>query len=402
MDVAVAAPSFEGHFDISEIFFSRTDGHGIIQSGNTVFKSVSGHGWAGLLHSPHNIIRHHDMPKGVFHLLWETIKQGKPLGAYVKNKTKSGQPYWVFAVVMPIKDGYLSVRIKPTSPLFSVVQVEYENFRKKEVLEKVTPLKGHENIVARMKELGFSNYAKFMVQALLTEWSAREVALERDDELVNLLKKVQDIGASLSKESFILLDTMKASRYLPLNLEIGSARIGREGDSISAVALQYEKAVEEVKLEVASFEKNMSTLHEKLEESQFYVCASKLMDEVVAEFEKQKDESPVDRKLEMSYLTQKASEDKTLARTGLEEVIAALDLFLNSCLQIRSLLLRLEIVRITGKIESARLGAEGAIFNNLMGQLKAFQGTLFSAVDKMDQSAQALKTDANQIMTKSF
>jgi PAS domain S-box-containing protein len=57
-----------------------------------------------LLNKPHNILRHEDMPKAVFKLLWERIAEPEGIYAYVKNKTKNGDYYWVFAYVTPSFD----------------------------------------------------------------------------------------------------------------------------------------------------------------------------------------------------------------------------------------------------------------------------------------------------------
>jgi len=56
-------------FDPAELFFSRTNSNGVIRSGNDVFQRISGYPWDALLGAPHNIIRHPDMPEGVFSLL---------------------------------------------------------------------------------------------------------------------------------------------------------------------------------------------------------------------------------------------------------------------------------------------------------------------------------------------
>ena len=114
-------------FIFDELFFSRTDGRGVILAGNSVFQRVSHYSWNELIKKPHNVIRHPDMPKGVFWLLWDTIKRGDPVGAYVKNRAKDGRYYWVFAIITPVEGGYLSVRLKPSSDLFAVVAQEYKS-----------------------------------------------------------------------------------------------------------------------------------------------------------------------------------------------------------------------------------------------------------------------------------
>ena len=64
-----------------------------------------------LIGKPHNMIRHPDMPKATFKELWESLKQGNVWQGFVKNRTKSGKFYWVYATIFPFgKDHYLSVR----------------------------------------------------------------------------------------------------------------------------------------------------------------------------------------------------------------------------------------------------------------------------------------------------
>ena len=98
---------------------STTDLKGRITYGNRIFIEFSGYSEAELLGSQHNIIRHPDMPRAVFQLLWDTIQNKEECFAYVKNMSKDGGFYWVFTNVTPTFDpsgnitGYMSVRRKP-------------------------------------------------------------------------------------------------------------------------------------------------------------------------------------------------------------------------------------------------------------------------------------------------
>lgn len=103
----------------NDFIVSKTDTTGKITYGNRIFIEFSGFSESELLNQQHNIIRHPDMPRGVFKLLWDTIQSGNECFAYVKNMSKDGSFYWVFAHVTPSFDaqgkiiGYLSVRRKP-------------------------------------------------------------------------------------------------------------------------------------------------------------------------------------------------------------------------------------------------------------------------------------------------
>ena len=94
----------ERFFDQDEIIVSKTDLKGTITYANRVFMRVAGYSKEELLGAPHNIVRHEDMPKCVFKLLWDTLQDGKEIFAYVVNKAKNGDHYWVFAHVTPSYD----------------------------------------------------------------------------------------------------------------------------------------------------------------------------------------------------------------------------------------------------------------------------------------------------------
>lgn len=103
----------------NDFIVSMTDLKGRITYGNRIFIEFSGYSESELIGTQHNIIRHPDMPRGVFQLLWSKIQAGDECFAYVKNMSKDGGFYWVFANVTPTFDpdgkvtGYLSVRRKP-------------------------------------------------------------------------------------------------------------------------------------------------------------------------------------------------------------------------------------------------------------------------------------------------
>jgi len=109
----------EIEMDHSSLIISETDSKGVITFANDDFIRYSGYNWEELLGKPHNILRHEDMPKAAFGDLWKTIKEGHTWNGFVKNKTKHGDFYWVYATVSPItfengETRYLSLRRKPT------------------------------------------------------------------------------------------------------------------------------------------------------------------------------------------------------------------------------------------------------------------------------------------------
>jgi PAS domain S-box-containing protein len=101
MSKAVHLTGVERTFVENEIIVSKTDLKGRITYANDVFIKLAGFTETELLGQPHSIIRHPEMPRCVFKLLWDTIAEGGEIFAYVVNRSKNGDHYWVFAHVTP-------------------------------------------------------------------------------------------------------------------------------------------------------------------------------------------------------------------------------------------------------------------------------------------------------------
>ena len=90
--------------DPKRYIVSETDERGKITFCNDYFMEVSGYNYKELIGKAHSVVRHPDMPKVVFKLLWETISQGKNINAVVKNLAKDGRYYWIFTEFESRKD----------------------------------------------------------------------------------------------------------------------------------------------------------------------------------------------------------------------------------------------------------------------------------------------------------
>jgi PAS domain S-box-containing protein len=129
----VAPTGHERIFGEDEIIVSKTDPKGIIRYANDVFLRVSAYNEADVVGHPHNVIRHPDMPRCVFKLLWETIAGGNELFAYVLNLASDGAHYWVFAHVTPTSDrsgriiGYHSNRRLPDRASVNAIEPLYRS-----------------------------------------------------------------------------------------------------------------------------------------------------------------------------------------------------------------------------------------------------------------------------------
>lgn len=95
----------ERTFGADEIIVSKTDPQGRITYANDVFQRVSGYSEPELVGKPHSIVRHPDMPRVVFRVLWDTLAAGQEIFAYINNLAADGAHYWVLAHVTPSRRG---------------------------------------------------------------------------------------------------------------------------------------------------------------------------------------------------------------------------------------------------------------------------------------------------------
>jgi len=115
-----------------DIVVSKADEEGNIEYANLIFYKLSGYNKRELTFAPHSILRHPDMPKVVFKYLWQELKKSNEVYTFVKNLTKDGSFYWVFAYVRPAlnPDGslrnYVSTRKVMSPNARKIIEPLYE------------------------------------------------------------------------------------------------------------------------------------------------------------------------------------------------------------------------------------------------------------------------------------
>lgn len=156
-----------------DMIVSKTDTKGHITYANRTFMKIAGYAEPELLGVPHNILRHPDMPRGVFRLMWATLQSGEEFFGYVKNLCKDGSFYWVLANVTPDRDasgqlrGYFSVRRKPTQGALNTVMPIY-----KKMLELEQQTKGQDAMIRSIAYLDGllkehqTDYSRFVLQLI--------------------------------------------------------------------------------------------------------------------------------------------------------------------------------------------------------------------------------------------
>lgn len=229
----------EQTFSEGQRLISTTDLTGKITYCNKEFIKISGYSEAELLGSPHNLVRHPDMPAAVFGVMWGYLKAGKSWMGVVKNRCKNGDFYWVSAYVTPILEdgrllGYESVRVKPSRDQVERAQRLYDRIRsgKKPVSlqRRVTKLAG--GLVLPVLAAAGALLAVNLLPSLLAQgvvvlliiglgfWSAARL----DKVLKNILDSAPDAFADpVSAAAYT--DTLGAAALLEMVLISEDARL---------------------------------------------------------------------------------------------------------------------------------------------------------------------------------
>lgn len=409
--------SQEADFSLHELFFSKTNKKGIIESGNTVFIRVSEYEREELLHKPHNLIRHTDTPRSVFKLFWSYLDEEKPIAAYVKNRSKTGRYYWVFAMAFPLADGYLSIRLKPTSKYFSVVKDLYQKL----ISDEAAGLElndGVQLIEKKLQELGFIDYADFMTRALVEEMSSRDQLIEEDQkpeaktkmQIQKLEEFIQNSAlnthaarltysktnrlfaktATLLKECQEISETCHRVKFVTVNLMVASSRLQEAGKPLGAVAMnlqelttQIAKSSEQFEEVFKQYEKSVFEMFVAVAISRFQIeMMNQLAEETVLSCENSSDfdgSKELDFKQNCAPLRHLIGENfKVVGKTSLN-----LDKMTRSLLEsiqtLNKVTSGMGVLHVVGKIEMVRVGAGeslGARLSEMDALNHAFKKTL--------------------------
>jgi len=194
-----------------DIIVSTTDTKGMITYANDIFVRISGYTRKELMGKPHNILRHPHMPKCVFKYFWMELLAGRSLYAFVKNRAKNGDYYWVKVYAMPIREDGKIVKLisyrqtlnsyakQVTNNLYALL-VDYEkNHSIDESLNYFVEFLSQRNLsyndfidrlsleknVTSLEAMNV-NYKKFQNQFILNNTKVKDAQKELSEEILHL------------------------------------------------------------------------------------------------------------------------------------------------------------------------------------------------------------------------
>lgn len=386
-------------FGADELFFSATDPGGRIVAGNPVFARVSGYALPELVGRAHNVVRHPDMPRVVFRILWDHLREGRAVAAYVKNRTRDGRPYWVVATATATGSGFLSVRCRPSGPHFPVVRALYDELRAAESGIEAEGGSRNDAIDAsaallrtRLADLGFADYGAFMRAFLPLELECRERELdgtpywgrlwhdepgdarERDGGLLATLTAFREacdrmrrlfehlgafeaLGATLTGRS---RDLTGDTRLLSLNALLGAHRLGPSGAALSVVAHLIGVEADRTGQVTDELNRSADGLGALLSEQSFGVSVGRLLAEMAVFYGLEALAGGVRADQEIEQLADALGRSAGLVE-GVASTLTGTLASVNDQLGLVTDLLRtLEVLQLNGTIEASRAdGAEG-------------------------------------------
>ncbi|MCX6074518.1 MAG: PAS domain-containing protein [Campylobacterales bacterium] len=424
----------EAKFGIDELFFSITDKDSTIRSGNEVFVRISGYTQVELIGQFHNIIRHPDMPKIIFKMFWEYLNAGKPIVAYVKNKTKEGGYYWVLAAVFPLGDRYISIRIKPNNKLFAAARELYVKLLLTESKDGME--ESGRALPELLHSLGYENYDKFMIDALLQELKERQknisnviinenynvtapsleklkVAythslelMEQYDEWFEKIEFFTQVQSIFEEKGLKLRELARDVVFLSLNTSVSSYKVEHGGETFGVLARDIRFNAKENDILISDMDSVVQRFSHALHEIIFSVAGMRLQAEMLSYFIKEvtfqnsviQIADLIERISDLSALVLHYEEKSKQLQSELDRLIQDV----MKCLgQLEQQMMYLGYIQIYGIIEAAGSQDESAGFGVIFSQLKTLVQQTSHEIEVMQKIGEKFSTENRYMMEKS-
>jgi len=382
----------EVRFANESIITSATDPRGVIQFANDKFVEVGGYSLEELVNAPHKIMRHPDMPKGVFYLMWESLKSGMPVCTYVKNKTKSGGYYWVLAVVTQTENGFLSARIRPNTELFETTKEIYTTLLDEENREKLTAEQSGTRLLEMLKDAGYPSLEVYGIEALNLEFKARGIVAPElsgpfllMDELAEIISDMQDLVNSIEQG-------FERVRGEPVNLRILAGRLEGAGAALGTISQNYDAMAKEMHSLVGRLHDpengSLVQMYSAVSQGRWSMQIAQLLNEAYSH------SGPDDAENEGAMLLKEHHERmQQRSRTRLIEISSIGKSIPDICRSLRRRINGLDVVKLLCKVESGRMRDVDSGLDGIIARLENFH-------DNTDRHLADLSAKASQVTQK--
>lgn len=391
----IEVPLKEGQY-----FYSRTDQRGIILSGNADFFRISSFSPDQALGAPHKLVRHPLMPRGVFHLLWQTLQAGQQFCGFIRNQTLDGRYYWVCSMVTPCEDGYVSVRTRPHGPHFDLVREIYAEML---VAENAgaSPAESAEILLAALAASGHGTLSDFMADAL----AHHAVDSSRPDCPIRRLRNLRTDLAKLAETQSELLATLQKLYLIPTNMRILASRLEPSGGPVSAISDSYKRAASELMARLHRGETGgaatasqdaagRSAGADLMPRALFLLAAAAFLSQAEAQFRAEPDIPRIDSAAERAILSGLVGDFAAHSQESSSAVAASVVRTAKEAEHVKRLMAGLDQIRILGEVESGRIRHADGGLASIMAQLTSFHGLIHTRLSAMSNAAVRIQLDA--------
>ncbi|WP_221031243.1 PAS domain-containing protein [Actomonas aquatica] len=411
------------NFEVHETFFSMTDGRGVITDGNAVFARVSGYPLERMVGENHNLIRHPLMPRAVFHLMWATLRQRHTFMGYVLNLAANANHYWVFAVITPIDDGYLSVRIKPSEGRLEQIEALYADVLAQEnawiaegVSQGAAAERGVHHLLRQLEQAGWADYRAFSHEALLGEIKHRDsqvsarglrlfnevMANSAPPELQHLHAQARHTHARLNglfgeldrflNGSLAVVERTQAIAQIgnsfqlsALNAHLAAHPLGASGVVIGTVAGFLGETARQMSRNMDTLSEHIADASGAVSDVASCICVARIQIEMVLSFLGEIGEEAESRQHGSAAEARVRSLQKACGRAAqaaaesVGVMVARLPLLQADREQLQKDIIALQSAQVSGLTEAARLGVAeqlGSMFSEMRQQMEQTKAEL--------------------------
>lgn len=393
-----ATASGELVFHPRELLISRTDTRGVIRAANGAFRRLSGYGWDRLIGAPHRVIRHPDMPRGVFRLFWERLQAGLPVGTYVRNREASGRYYWVFAVALPVEGGYLSVRMKPAGPVFEGIPDFYAGLLRAETETGADPAESRAALIEGVQGLGYESYEDFMAAALCSEYTARAEHLSRSLDRSVVQGRAMSAAIRAARSHAIRIARLfDEIRNVPTNIRILAAQLEEGSGPIGVISTNHTTLSDEMLSGVEAFGDAAADTYAAITSGLFLSCSAALLHEVADTYTKETDlPEAIDRVAEARLLSGTSRACEARAEEALAGIMAEARRFAEVTAALKRHVAGLDVTRIMCKIENARFRHATSGLTEIIDNLEDVQAQIGTQLTEIEKASQGILATARR------
>lgn len=376
----------------------RTDMNGIIRYANEDFLQLYMYPAEELVGAPASILRHPDMPAGVFWKMWQTLQAGKASGGYLCNRAQDGSTVWMFALMIPVPKGITAVQMRPLGPELAVTQSIYETMREAEA-SGVSPEKSAALMDRELADKGFADPRTFLSKAVSEEVAARRtLRLVQEMSWIGGLQTLRDAMRELVNEHYRLVATFRALYLVPTNMRILASRLEPTGGPISSISDNYKRASAEINSalkEMGGDDHGASRLASAIDEAILCLGCAVLQQQTCDQLRRPTQGAAAsDSNIALFEAAQSAS--RRCGREGLDNVTQLVRKISADGHALQRLMAGLDQIRILGQVESGRSRDRDNGLASIMDQLGTFHESIHAHLNAMIDLTSRMRASATR------